>query len=187
MSSQKIPVKEARVYIENVSRRIALLHLAYARTIVDELGEEEGLELIAKAIRLYGKLIGEEVRKRVVNKGLEPTVENWSHGEDIPSFGMHEKIEYTTVGNELRVRAYGCVLAKVWREYGEERLGRMYCYVDPVKYITYDPNYKLVHLKTMPDGYEYCEFVVSQSSYEDKKILDVDKNVYNLLVEVDKP
>lgn len=187
MSDQKIPIEEAKKYIESVSRRIALLHLAYAKTIVDELGEEVGLELIAKATRLYGKYIGEEVKERVSRKGFEPTIENWSYGEDIPSFGMHEKIDFTLEEGELRIRTYGCVLAKVWREYGEDRLGRMYCYVDPVKYIAYNPDFKLIHLKTIPDGDGYCEFKISRTSEKDKKILNVERDVYNLLIDVDKP
>ena len=113
MSNEKISLEEARKYIENVSRRIALLHHAYSKTLVEELGESKGVELIVKVIRLYERMIGEEVKKRVLEKGLEPTLDNWNEGEDIPSFGMHEKIDYYIVDNEIRVRAYRCVLANI--------------------------------------------------------------------------
>lgn len=43
--------------------------------------------------------------------------------------------------------AHGCVLAKVWLEYGEEKIGRLYCHMNVAKYMGYNPNYKLIHTK----------------------------------------
>jgi len=40
MESESITIQEARHEVEPVSRRLGLLHLAFARTLVDELGEE---------------------------------------------------------------------------------------------------------------------------------------------------
>ena len=44
-----IPFEETKREIEITSRRIALLHLSYAKTLIEELGEEKGREMIAKA------------------------------------------------------------------------------------------------------------------------------------------
>lgn len=82
---------------------------------------------------------------------------------------MHERIETVEVEGEPRVRAYGCVLAKVWQEYGEEKLGRLYCYMDVAKYMGYNPNYKLIHTKTVPEGDEYCELVVGPTTEKERK------------------
>lgn len=185
MSEKYIPLETAKKYIENVSKRLALLHLAYAETIVEELGEREGKELVAKAIRKYGSLVGERVKKRVLEKGLDPTPENWSYGEDIPGFGMHEGIEVGELEGESRVRAYGCVLAKIWREYGEDELGRLYCYVDPVKYMAYNPKFKLVHIKAVPDGYDYCEFTVKPTTEEEREMFKRKTDVLKMLEEID--
>ncbi len=161
-SKKMIPLDEAKREVEAASRRIALLHLSYAKTLIEELGEERGIELIRKAIEDYGTRIGEKTREDVLKKGLPPDPKNFSAGESLrlPRFGMCEKYEVVEVGGELRRRVHGCILAKLWREYGEERIGRLYCDVDVAKYRAYNPDYELIHLKTLPDGDEYCEFVV---------------------------
>ena len=67
--------------------------------------------------------------------------------------------------------------AKLWKEYGEEELGRLYCYVDPAKYMSYNPNYKLIHIKAVPDGHQYCELAVKLTTEEEKKdFLSKDKD-----------
>lgn len=157
-----IPFDEAKQEVEVTSRRIALLHLSYAKTLIEELGEEKGIELIAKAIEDYGTRIGKKTREDVLNLGLKPDPKNFGAGRSLrlPKFGMHERRETVEVGGEPRRRAYGCVLAKLWKEYGEEKIGRLYCDVDIAKYRAYNPDYELVHIRTIPDGDEYCEFAV---------------------------
>lgn len=172
-----MPYEVAKQEIEIVSRRIALLHLSYAKTLIEEFGENKGIELIAKAIKNYGIYIGEKTRKEVMEKGLEPTPENFKYGESlrIPKFGMHDKIETIEVDVKQRRRAYGCVLAKLWKEYGEEKLGRLYCYVDTAKYMAYNPNFKLIHITTVLEGSNYCEFAV-RSTVEKERQDFSDKN-----------
>jgi hypothetical protein len=182
---ETVSLCEAKREIAVTSRRIALLHLSYAKTLVKELGERKGRELIAKAIKDYGIRIGEKTRKEVLAQGLEPTPENFSAGTSlrIPKFGMHDYIETAEVNREKRWRAYGCVLGKLWREYGEENLGRLYCYVDVAKYMAYNPRFKLMHVQCVPEGHEYCELAVRPTTEkevkdfqaEDKDWLYIDK------------
>jgi hypothetical protein len=90
---------------------------------------------------------------------------------------MHDIIERFSEDNENRLRAHGCVMGKVWRELGEEKLGRYYCYVDPAKYMAFNPEYKLMHLKAMPDGDDCCEFAVrptTEKEQHDFQAKDVD-------------
>ncbi len=180
-----IPIEEAKRAVASASRRVALLHLSYAKALIKELGEERGREVIAKAIKDYGVLIGKKTKEEVLGQGLEPLPENFSAGKSyaIPRFGMHEQIETLEVEGEKRWRAYGCVLAKVWKEIGGEKLGRLYCHMDVAKYMAYNPNYKLIHTKAIPDGDEYCELAVKPTtarekedfSAEDKDWLYIDK------------
>lgn len=168
---ETISLEEAKRQVELTSQRIGLLHLSFAKTIVDELGEEKGKKLILKAIKDYGRKCGERVKKGVVAQGLELTPENYGAGGtgSLPKFGMHEGREVVEVDGEKRVRAYGCVMAKIWREYGEEELGRFYCYIDPAKYMAYNPNFKLVHIKAMPDGDDYCELTVRATTEKERE------------------
>jgi len=51
MSDKMIPLHEAESEVKVVARRLALLRLAFARTIVDELGSSEGKQLVLRAIK----------------------------------------------------------------------------------------------------------------------------------------
>jgi len=161
-----VPLEEAKDQVRKVCVRLALLHYAFTKTLVDELGEEKGKQLSMNAIKLYSGIIGGEVRKRVKAQGLLDSPQNYK--EDLPWYGMHDGVELVEVNGEVRIMAFGCVMGKVWREFGLERLGRIYCYVDPAKYMAYNPDFKLIHYKTMPDGDEYCELAVRPTTEQDK-------------------
>ncbi|MFC2099965.1 L-2-amino-thiazoline-4-carboxylic acid hydrolase [Candidatus Bipolaricaulota bacterium] len=166
-----IPLEEAEHEVMLTSRRIALLHLAFAKTLVAEFGEERGMELIVKAIKAYGTRVGEEAREAVLAQGLELTPENFSGGaaRGLPKFGMHTGRENIEVNGEHRFRAFGCVMGKVWNELGEGKLGRLYCLVDPAKFMAYNPHYKLAHAKSLPDGDACCEFCIRKTSDQEKR------------------
>lgn len=171
-TNQVVPIKEAVKSIESATRRIALIHLAYADVIIKELGEEKGMKLISKALKIYGLRIGEKTREEVLIKGLEAIPENFSKGESyvLPTIpGMHDHRETVEEQGVKKNRAYGCVLAKVWKEYGEEKLGRLYCYMDVAKYMGYNPSYKYAHTKAIPDGDEYCEGEVKPTTEEERR------------------
>jgi len=172
MTEEKIDIEAASKEVELVSKRLALLHLAYAKTITEELGEERGKELALKSIKRYGRWIGEKRREEIEEKGLEPIPENFSEGEAlrIPRFGMHSHLEETEDSTKL----YGCTMGKLWREYGEEELGKLYCYVDPAKYMGFDEDYIQVHKKAMPAGDDCCEFVVRRSTDKEKELFRSD-------------
>ncbi len=173
MSSKEktISLEEAKNAVESTSRRVALLHLSYAKTLIRNLGEKKGKKLILEAIKDYGIRIGEKTKSEVAAKGLEILPKNSSAAKSfaLPVVGMHDRIERVDVQGEVRNRVYGCVLAKTWKEYGEEKIGRYYCYMDIARYMAYNPDYKLVHTATIPDGDVYCELVARATSERDKR------------------
>ena len=87
---------------------------------------------------------------------------------------MHKGVEELEIEGEKRIRAFGCVMAQVWKEYGEEKLGRLYCYVDPAKYMAYNPKFKLAHVKALPDGDNYCEFCIRETSQQEQDDFESD-------------
>ena len=157
-----VSAHEARKAVQDMSRRVALLHMCYARTLADELGEQRAGDLIEKAIGEYGTKIGERIRKRVEAMGLPPTLENFGRGSDLSPIGFNRS--RAVVDGEPRWQSFGCVLAEVWGEYGEEELGGRYCLVDPAKMQGYDPGWTMVHTKKIPDGCEYCEIAVRRAA-----------------------
>jgi predicted ArsR family transcriptional regulator len=154
----QIDLEEAREAVLAMARRVALLHMAYARTLVDALGEEQGQALVCKAISAYGARIGERTRARVEALGHDNTAEAFALGSDLSPLGFPS--ERVVVEGEVRTRSHTCVLAEVWREYGEELLGSLYCLVDPAKMQAYNPALTMVHTHKLPNGEPYCEMAV---------------------------
>jgi len=167
MNGKQVDLEDAKKQVEKVCMRLALLHLSFAKTIMDELGEKEGRRVILKAIKDYGVRIGKEVKENVSKQGIKNDPDNYK--EDLPLYGMHDGTEVKEVDGEKRIEAYGCVMAKTWKALGEDELGRFYCYVDPAKYMAYNPNFKLVHLKSIPDGDKHCEFAIKSTTEQERK------------------
>ncbi len=68
-----------------------------------------------------------------------------------------------------RYRVYGCMLAKIFRELGEEDLGRLYCYVDSAKSMATDPSHKLIHTACEPLGDDCCRFDLVPTTEKERK------------------
>jgi hypothetical protein len=154
---EMISKKEAFEQIHSMITRTALIHYAFARTLVDELGEKRGKELARKAIRLYGEWVGKRVKQKTLAGGHPLTPENFK--DDLPALGWADR-EKVEVEGEKRSRVYTCHLAEVWRELGAPELGRIYCFVDQAKYEAYNPELQCVHVKNVLDGDPYCELAV---------------------------
>jgi len=163
---ETVTLEEAKEQVRRVCVRLGLLHLAFASTLIEELGEEKGKQLILKAIKDYGIRIGEQVKANAAARGRDNDLANYK--EDLPLYGMHDGAETVEVDGEKRRRAYGCVMGKVWNELGQGELGRLYCYVDPAKYMAFNPNFKLCHVKALPDGDECCELVVRPTTEQER-------------------
>lgn len=166
----KITLEEAAQEVKLASRRIALLYLAFAKTAFKRLGDEEGRRFVIDAIKDYGQTVGKEVREAVIAQGLEPLPANYGAGSSrsLPRFGMHTGSEVVDIDGKERLRAYGCAMAEVWAEYGEGALGRLYCLVDPAKYMAFNPEFTLSHTKAKPDGDPYCEFCTRRTSEQER-------------------
>ncbi|MBN1332840.1 MAG: L-2-amino-thiazoline-4-carboxylic acid hydrolase [Synergistales bacterium] len=164
---KKISLRTAEEQVAKVCRRLALLHLSFARTLVEELGEERGKELVLKAVRNYGIRIGRAAKEKALASGLDNRPENYM--EDLPEFGMHKGVAGVCKEGERRTIARGCVMGELWREIGEEALGRLYCYVDVAKFMGFNEHFKLIHTACMPDGDRECEFALRETSEEERQ------------------
>lgn len=108
---ETIPKQEASDQVQSMIKRAALIHYAFAETLVDELGEKKGKEVAKKAVRLYGKLVGQRVKNRTLAKKLPLTRENFQ--DDLPALGWPRR-EAVKVDGEKRARVHNCSLAGVW-------------------------------------------------------------------------
>ena len=155
--NEMISKKEAQAQVQSMITRAALIHYAFTRTLIDELGEEKGKALARKAIRLYGELVGRRVKEKTLAKGLPLIRENFQ--DDLPALGWEDR-ELIEVEGEKRARVHTCYLARVWKELGAPELGRIYCFVDQAKYDAYNPELECVHTRNVLDGDPYCELAV---------------------------
>lgn len=151
-----ISMEEALNQIQLALRRTALLYHFFAKTLVDELGEECGKRLIRKAIDAYGNHIGNYAKRRAEACGLPVTPENFE--SDLPELAW--ETETVVVEGEERVRVHHCPLAKEWLELGASKRARLYCFVDQAKMRSFNPDYEYIHVKNILDGDPYCELVI---------------------------
>ena len=166
--------EKAEKEVDLASRRTGMLHLAYARTLVEKMGEEEGREMILAAIKRYGRMVGEKTKEAVLEEGWELKPENFGLGPSrtLPEFGSCDSSEILEMEDgKKKSRVCGCSMGKVWREMEGEELGSLYCYVDAAKYMYYNPDYKLIHHQTMPEsGGDCCIFEVKETAEGEKKL-----------------
>ncbi len=150
MPEKMIPLKEAENEVKVVTQRLALLHLAYAKTLVDEFGWERGKRLILRSMKRYGVYVA-----------------NWtaSGHQGLPKYGFWERREGKP---DL------CELGKVMIELGEPELGALYCLIDPAKTMAADPGKKMIHTKNVILGDEGCGFTTVPTTEEDRRDFEED-------------
>jgi len=148
--------KEALCQIQFALRRAALIYHYFAQTLIDELGEAKGREIIAKAVKAYGEHIGKAARTKANQKDLPLRPEHYQ--DDLPM--MAWDTEPVVVEGEERVRVHHCPLAKEWQELGDTRTARLYCFVDQAKMSAFNPEFEYIHIKNILDGDPFCELVV---------------------------
>jgi len=181
MGQEMIPIEEAKEQVALASRRIGLLHLAFAEVLVERLGPAEGKRMVTRAIKEYGRVIGEKKKERALEGGMDLGPECFRALSDLPSLGMHERIEEVEVEGERRIRAHGCVMGTVFNDMGKGELGGCYCVVDPASSMAFNPDYKLVQLKSLPDGDPYCELVMRPSTEEDRAEFAADDTNWSII------
>jgi hypothetical protein len=168
MSDETVSREEARRQVALACRRLGLLHLAFAEVLVDQFGPREGKRVLARAIKSYGRMIGEDKARQAEEAGLDTSPESFFQLSDLPAFGMHDRIETVEVDGETRTRAHGCVMGELWNQHGRGDLGRFYCLVDPASSMAFNADRKLIHLKRLPDGDPHCELAMRPTTPEDK-------------------
>ena len=143
-----VTLEEAKEQVRIVSEALGQLHIAFARTIVDEMGTEKGKKLILKAIKSYASHV------QLGAKGFK-------------FYGMLERFDQFDADGERRWRADECAMGRVWRDLGEAELGHLYCYVDPFAAMTRNPKRKVCHDKLFcADG--YCAGAVKQTTEQER-------------------
>jgi nitroreductase len=160
MKNEKRTISK-RKELDNVNRALrrgALIYHYFCRTLVEELGEEKGKELIRKAVDAYGERIGQDAKNKAEERGLALVPDNFQ--SDLPDEAW--KTEEVIVDGEERMRIHYCPLASEWLEWGDPEIARLYCYVDQAKMKGFNPAFEYIHVKNLLDGDPYCELVIRE-------------------------
>jgi len=153
---EMIPKTEALRQINLGLRRAAMIYHYFCETLINELGEEKGTELIKKMVAAYGSHLGLTAQRLAQEKGLALTPDNFE--SDLPYLAWN--IEKVVVDGEERTRVHHCPLAQDFIDLDDSKNGRLYCWVDQAKMKAFNPAYEYVHIKNVLDGAPYCELVV---------------------------
>jgi hypothetical protein len=153
---EMITTDEAAEQIKLALRRAALIYHHFARTLIEEFGEERGQELIKKAIEAYGAQVGGDARQKARSKNLDLKPENFE--SDLPKYVW--QTDEVEVDGEKRSRVHFCPLAAEWLPLGDSKMSRLYCFVDQAKMKAFNPQYEYIHLKNVLDGDDFCELVI---------------------------
>jgi len=154
---QKKIVELARKF----SEILALLFYTMAKEVVDVYGKE-GEKVVKKAMKKFGKARGEAIRKLVESKGEALSFENLKKYYDIPLGLIHDKqVVKALQRNKYWREVYGCPLSKVWRRFGGEKLGLLYCEQDLALIKGYNPKIKFSRKKNVLKGEGCCETILT--------------------------
>ena len=140
-----VSLAEAENEVKVTTQRLALLHLSYAKTLVDEFGWDKGKLLVLKAMKEYGTRVAERTKRGY---------------QSLPKYGFWERREG---------KPPLCELGKVVLEYDEKDIGSLYCLIDPAKTMADNPDSKLIHTKCLTVGDDHCEFATVPTTSEDRR------------------
>lgn len=152
MSEETVPLSEAENEVKVVTQRLALLHLAFCKTLVEEYGWGRGKELILKSIKRYGEYVADRTGR--------------GH-QSLPKYGFWERREG---------RKPLCELGKIMVEMGEPGLGSLYCLIDTAKTMAANPNMKMIHTRCMILGDDECGFETVPTTREEREDFAKDRN-----------
>ena len=141
---EMVPLREAENEVKVVTQRLALLHIAYAKTLIETYGWDKGKQVILDSIKRYGELVADRTKK--------------GH-QSLPKYGFSERREGKP---DL------CELGKVMLELGEPELGSLYCLIDPAKTMAADDSKKMIHTKCMILGDDECGFATIPTTAEER-------------------
>ena len=169
-SMDKVPFEEAKEQVEIAMIRLALMHLSFSKILVQELGEKKGKELILKSIIEYGSRAGKRAMKGhqdlshygVHSKYIYDDKE-YIDARDIISLTQEDSFDYS------KLEIHDCILAKIFKEYDEEDLGKLYCYIDASNSMTTNPNTKAIHTKCVLCGDDYCQIKSVDTTEKERK------------------
>ncbi|MCW4048481.1 MAG: L-2-amino-thiazoline-4-carboxylic acid hydrolase [Candidatus Bathyarchaeota archaeon] len=152
LHEEMVPLSEAENEVKVATQRLALLHLAFAKTLEEEFGWVKGKQIVLNSIKRYGEYVAERTKQ--------------GH-QSLPKYGFWERREG---------KPSLCELGKIMLEMREPELGSMYCLIDPAKVMAADPDEKMIHTRCMILGHDECQFLTVKTTDKEKNDFSENKD-----------
>jgi hypothetical protein len=151
---------DAESEVRIMAKLQALLYYLFASKLVAKYGVE-GHELVREVIHEFGRIRGEDVRRRVTASGMALTPDNYGKVPDLPSLGWERELVHSNP-SQHHTRITYCPFADMWQELGPEaiELGRIFCEVDPAKYAAFNPELRFDRLSSVLEDGDCCDMLV---------------------------
>lgn len=172
---KEIPVmKEGIPAVAKMADLWGKLYYAFAKGIIDQLGNEKGKELIISCIKKYAKMRGEAVAEYVKENNLSHNVENFVKYYDSP-WSEIQKACLSTFPDQSLNASEGttfCPYYEIWRRQPDgKEIGLIYCEeFHKAMWKAYHPDLKVDQDKIMTRGDDMCTFATYMEGKKDEAV-----------------
>ena len=143
--------------LKQLATHFAKLYINIAREVESRFGND-GKDAIREGLRNFSLERGRNIRKIVQSKNLPLNMDNYYGNFDnsLAEAGFNMNLDLRDWKAEGVVSH--CPFAEIWKEMGEEELGRIYCEVDHAMLEGYNPELKLERPENILEGSNNCVF-----------------------------
>ena len=152
------PMEEFKLTVTRPSRLVGRLFTVLARNVMDTFGTE-GEEWFRQTLRDYARDRGTRQALKHAQKGLATTPTNLIRENDVPYQFAWQIEEKEATDTAYVASVHYCPYQEVWRDYGEEHIGQIYCdEVYPALCAGYSATMKCEIPQKMSKGDPVCAF-----------------------------
>ena len=157
----------------------ALLFAWIAREIIHRLGQDNGEQIIIRAVRRYGEQRGRRMALRAKADNQDLSMANFLvYGEWKPTKQeevQHQRIEESS---DIRVLVHQCPWNNAWTENDLIQYGRLYCQeIDRALVRGFNPELNIEVDKTLTNENEPCEFLFHNANLFSPNTVDAKNSV----------
>ena len=136
---------------ERMAKLMAKLYFFMASEIIKKLGDEEGKDVIRKAISRFGKSRAEAMLKEAEERDLEINHDTYLAVRDMPLISWKKDPCRST---DITY----CPMHDMWSMLNDNELGSLYCEIDKILYESFSIDFDRPLCKTSGDP--CCRFII---------------------------
>jgi predicted hydrocarbon binding protein len=129
--------------------------VAFARQMIEELGEPRALGILARALEKMQVKVGQDLAKKLGTNSLEALAEHIRS-----QAAQRDNLQVVEVTDKLiACRITRCRSAEAFQQLGAPEICRLYCDSDYAYIRAFNPKMRMVRTKTIAAGDDYCNHI----------------------------